>query len=428
MSRGKDRTWLVSLRVAALYLVSSALWIALSDEVVNRLAEDQDDVTRLQTFKGWGWILFTSLLLYALIRQALRASQAAAERSRSESTQLELVLSQVPGIIWTTDKDLIVTSLRGGGLAAVGQEPDDATGTHFLDRVVDPVQREELLKAAHNALEGEEGIYLAEFRGRWLETKIVPLRDATEEPVGILGYGRDITYEKTLMANLEQSAAERNKLLKHLVRAEKDERDRIAAGIHDDSIQVMTAAAMALDLLLTRLEDERSRELAERARASLADAIKRLRTLVFELKPVELDRHGLAAALRQILEQFRTRDGLVYEIDDRIIEGLSSHSRYSIFRVAREAIVNSYKHADPSKIAVHLHPESEGVRVTVEDDGSGFDVSAARGGNHFGLDEMKQRAELAGGWLRVSSRAGGGTCVEFWMPLAEHAAAEEAGP
>lgn len=425
MSRGRDRAWLVSVRVATIYLILSALWIALSDEAVNRIAGSADEVTRIQTFKGWGWILTTSFLLYALIRQALRSSQAAADRFRAERTQLDLVLSQVPDIIFTTDTDLRFTSTRGRGLAVVGREPDAAVGQHISDRIDDPVMRERVEDSFRRALAGEESNYEFEFNEHLFETRVVPLKDSDLRPIGVLGYSRDVTFERSLATQLERSASDRDRLLKHLVRAEKDERDRIAAGIHDDSIQVMTAAAMALDLLLGRLEDERSRELAERARSSLGEAIKRLRNLVFELKPVELDRHGLAAALRQVLEQFRTRDGLVYEIDGGSIEGLSSHSRYSIFRVAREAIVNAYKHSNPSKIEVHLHQESDGVRVTVEDDGSGFDVSAVRDGKHFGLDEMKQRAELAGGWLRVTSQADGGTCVEFWMPLAEHAPAEE---
>lgn len=409
----------MSLRVAGIYLVSAMLWIPLSDAVVARMTDDPQKLTRLQTLKGWSWIFLTSVLLYLLIQQALRSSQAAAERSLTESRQLELVLSQLPGIVWTADKNLIITSSRGGGLGTLGQETDATKGMHLGDPIPDAAQRKQVLEAALRALDGEESSYEIEFNGRRLESKMVPLRGPADEPVGVLGYARDITHEKALVARLEQSATERDKLLKHLVRAEKDERERIASGIHDDSIQVMTAAAMGLDTLIERMEEQETRAIAERSRAAMGEAITRLRTLVFDLKPIDLDRYGLAAGLRSVLEQFRAAAEFEFEVDGYVIEGLDPHMRYAMFRVGREAIVNACKHAAATAIKVRIREEDQGARVTIEDNGIGFDPATRSDGHHFGLDEMTQRSELAGGWFRLKSEVGRGTSVEFWMPLME---------
>lgn len=416
---------LISLRVAGLYLLVSVLWIPLSDAVVNRIAGDRDDLNRLQTIKGWGFLILTSLLLFVLIRQALRRSTEEAGRSRRANAQLELVLSQVPGILMTTDRDLRMTSSRGSGLAKMGLEPDASNGELLSHRLADSGDRERLLEAARQALEGRGSSFVTELRGRWLESTVVPLQDVAGQPSGILGLVQDVTEQREMLKALEASAQERTRLLKHLVNAEKEERERIASGIHDDSLQVITSAGMALDLLQKDLESQRQLELAARARGYLSDAIHKLRALVFELKPVELDEEGLAAGLRQVLERASEDAGFSYEIDDKIISGLSSASRYSVFRIAQEAIMNARKHSEATKLVVRISEVEEGIGVVISDDGSGFDMTQQRQGHHFGLREMRQRAELAGGWCKVSSAPGQGTNVELWMPLIPPDAVEQ---
>src|SRR5688500_3028654 len=97
--------------------------------------------------------------------------------------------------------------------------------------------------------------------------------------------------------SLERATAQRARLLRHVLRAETQERARIAAGIHEDAIQVMSSASMALDLLLSKWDAGPSLEVTHRARALVGDSIRRLRKLVFDLKPVELEEEGLATAL-----------------------------------------------------------------------------------------------------------------------------------
>lgn len=418
MSRSKDRTWLVSLRVAGLYLLSAALWIPLSDAAVNRIADNTADLTRLQTIKGWSWILLTSVLLYMLIQQALRASVESAARAQQTSAELETIMDSLPVILWTANKDLVLTSSRGKALADIGRKPDQDVGRNVKDVVAGVNRESPLLTGIEAVLDGQVLSYESELNGKRYDTVVSPLLSTDGAQLGILSFSIDVTERHNLLEQLRRSAADRDRLLNHLVRAEKDERERIASGIHDDSIQVMTSAAMGLDLLIQRLEDAQSRAMAERARASMSEAIQRLRTLVFDLKPVDLDRHGLAAGLREVLEQFHARADFEYEVQDRVIQGLNSHTRYAMFQIAREAIINACKHSSPSKIKVEIEEEGDGARVAIRDDGVGFDTSTSGSDQrHFGLNEMAQRAEVAGGWFRLTSEVGKGTTVEFWVPL-----------
>jgi signal transduction histidine kinase len=92
-------------------------------------------------------------------------------------------------------------------------------------------------------------------------------------------------------------------------------------------------------------------------------------------------------------------------------------ARVICYRIAQEAIANVRKHARASHVEVVLVSEGGGTRVVIRDDGVGFDPErTAPAPGHLGLPDMRERAELAGGWLRISSAPGSGTVVEFWIP------------
>ena len=90
--------------------------------------------------------------------------------------------------------------------------------------------------------------------------------------------------------------------------------------------------------------------------------------------------------------------------------------RIVLYRIAREALVNVAKHAKASKVWVHLRDLEGGILLRVEDDGT-WVAAGGDEGLRFGVSTMRERAELAGGWLRLSPRPEGGTMVECWIPV-----------
>lgn len=216
---------------------------------------------------------------------------------------------------------------------------------------------------------------------------------------------------------LELADRERQRLLAHLVRVQEDERERIAGDIHDDSVQVMTAVAMRLEMLQGKLADPVLQERHAKLQDTVRLAIARLRHLLFQLHPAALERDGLAAAIEAYLEH--SADTLTdFEVDDRLPAEPPPELRALLYRIVQEAIVNTLKHADASRIDVRLEAADDGFEVTVQDDGAGFDVTDAQvpRHGHLGLRSMRQRAELAGGWLRLDSVPGQGTTVRVWVP------------
>jgi PAS domain S-box-containing protein len=238
---------------------------------------------------------------------------------------------------------------------------------------------------------------------------------------------RDITdrkrAEKELEASFElirRTGRERQELLAHLVRAQEAERLRIASDIHDDSIQAMTAAALRLQRLRKRLTTSTEREALDQLDEAIQGSISRLRHLMFDLRPLALDRAGLAAALRAQLERIQSEAGLEFEVENRLTTEPPSETRVILYRIAMEALVNVRKHARAHRVRVRLEDVDRGWQVQVDDDGDGFEVSS--GGSapgHLGLTAMRERAQMAGGWCRIESRPGSGTSVASWLPAVQ---------
>jgi signal transduction histidine kinase len=219
--------------------------------------------------------------------------------------------------------------------------------------------------------------------------------------------------------DIERRQREQTALMAELVAVEEETRRRVAADIHDDTAQAVAAAGLRLDSLIGDLRDPHVRETAANAREALAEANRRLRRLLFELRPPALDRAGLAAALELFLTDSFSHDGFDWRVEDRLGREPSPEVRAILYRVALEALTNVRKHARAGTVEVVLERRGVGVAVHVRDDGEGFELPApdapAEPG-HIGLVSMRERAEAAGGRFSLTSSPGRGTTVDFWMP------------
>ena len=228
---------------------------------------------------------------------------------------------------------------------------------------------------------------------------------------------------KQSLAQLEIIDAQRRRLLANLVTAQEEERRRIASDVHDDSIQVMAAALMRISLIRQQpLEPVLDAQLAKLQDTS-EQAIQRLRSLLFQLRPPSLDREGLAVALDEYLAQWAPDANIAYRVDNRLDEEVPEHVRAILFRIAQEALTNVRKHAQAAEVTVTLEGRASGIALRIEDDGvgmAGADFGESRVG-HLGLITMRERAELAGGWCRVEGMSLRGTSVEAWIPVSVEA-------
>lgn len=233
---------------------------------------------------------------------------------------------------------------------------------------------------------------------------------------------------------LRRTDAERRRLLAYLAHAQEQERGRIAADIHDDSIQAITAVGIRLEMLKRRLVDPEHLLVLDELEGSVVMSIARLRHLLFELRPPVLDREGLAPALRMYLAEVSRDAGISFTLENRFKSEPPLETRTILYRIALEAFSNVRKHAQARALEVTLEEVEWGFLMRIRDDGQGFALDSASDPlpGHLGLTAMRERAELAGGRWRVISALGAGTTVECWLPASttafeSHTPAEAAG-
>jgi two-component system sensor histidine kinase DegS len=201
-----------------------------------------------------------------------------------------------------------------------------------------------------------------------------------------------------------------------IVQAQEGERQRMAEDIHDGPAQVLTNAIFQVEYLDRMLGDADRAAHAEIAflRDMLRNGLDEVRTFITDLRPPTMD-IGVATALAERAEQLEERHGIVVDVSvDGIDDRLTPTQRASVLRIVQEALQNVRKHAAASKVAIGLEADA----LVIEDNGRGFDLMRLASGTsrNFGLQFMRERAELLGGQLQIESRQGEGTRILLRLP------------
>jgi two-component system, NarL family, sensor histidine kinase DegS len=212
-----------------------------------------------------------------------------------------------------------------------------------------------------------------------------------------------------------------------VVQAQEGERQRMAEDIHDGPAQVLTNALFQveyLDRVIGRESPEARAELAF-LRDLLRGGLDQVRGFIADLRLPAVDVR-VADALADRAQQFEQRHGIAVELDiDGIDDRLTQPALTSVLRIVQEALQNVRKHAAASRVRVSL----EGDTVVIADNGRGFDLLRLASGrtSNFGLQFMRERAELMGAQLQIESRQGEGTRILLRLPAqgARHTTKEE---
>ena len=198
-----------------------------------------------------------------------------------------------------------------------------------------------------------------------------------------------------------------------------EERNRLAREIHDTLAQGMTAVALQLETVDALLEAD---EATEQARAALARALalnranlEEARRSVLDLRAALLEGRSLAQAVRALARDWQAPPRLTVAITGAN-QPLPQRIEVGLYRIIQEALTNTLRHAQATRVSVRLTITPTAVRCVIRDDGVGFDPTQLPEG-HYGLIGLNERARLLGGALRIASSPSTGACLTITVPL-----------
>jgi len=198
----------------------------------------------------------------------------------------------------------------------------------------------------------------------------------------------------------------------------QDERKAIAGYLHDDLAQVLYRMALHLDISEKQLEKgdaTKAHDEISALRVTRDRAMELIRALIRDLHRSPLGRAGLSQSLNSYAHEVERDTGVRIRTDLEDIE-MAAPVQLLCYHVAREAVMNSIKHAEASAITITLEPTADGARLSVADNGKGFDAEAGEPEGHYGLTMMRERAQVAGGTFKIDSAPGRGTTVTADFP------------
>jgi signal transduction histidine kinase len=411
---------------------------------------DGADEQSVVTLAGWTAIAIENARLYgdaerrrADLERAVRSLEATTEIARAVGgeTDLERVLETIAKraralvearslvILLDEGNELVAVAtagelgrhVRGRQIAIEGSTSGQVLRTLRAERVADVSSRLRI-SPGELGVEAEAAMLVPlGFRGRplGLIASFDRLTDgpefSAEDERLLLAFAASAA---TAVATAQSVGEDR---IKHSIQASERERGRWARELHDETLQALGAMHVALSSAL-RGGDEALESAVREAVAQLGDEIDKVRALITELRPAALDEIGLAPALEALALHVEKTQGLDIESEvDLPYQGreqgrLDPELENTVYRVVQESLTNVAKHARAERVVVRVleADAKRSIAVEVADDGVGFDLEHR--GQGFGIVGMRERVELAGGRIEITSSPGGGTTVRVDLP------------
>jgi two-component system sensor histidine kinase DegS len=212
-------------------------------------------------------------------------------------------------------------------------------------------------------------------------------------------------------------------LVVRIIEAQERERQRLSRQMHDGPAQSLTNLILQAEICerLFDTQPERARSELANLTGAVAATFQTVKGFILNLRPMMLDDLGVVPTLRRYVDSFSDNSGVLTHLTVMGKERrLASHKEVTIFRIVQELLNNAVEHGHASSVQINLDIGDELVRVSVEDNGSGFELTdtlASPDADRLGLATMRERVEMLGGQIRFDSGLGRGTKVSFELPV-----------
>lgn len=268
----------------------------------------------------------------------------------------------------------------------------------------------------------EEEMFTINDETKYMDSIKMPFYIRHKDEWGILGISMDITVRKRLLEEQTHLKLEnQKKLMRAVVDTQERERKKIAQDIHDGVGQLLSAASMNLDAVISNASIKPEESL-KTSNELVHQAIQEVRTLTKNLMPNVLKDFGLVEALKKLADIVKNIDGtdIVFNAHGIDIK-LSEQIEINLYRIAQEIINNALKHAGASEISIQLFSRDNVLIIQIEDDGNGFDLhDVLKKHEGLGISSIQNRADLINADLDIDTQPGHGCSYSIVINLEDY--------
>ena len=368
----------------------------------------------------WRVVAVTSIcVLQALLIVWLLITRHKRRRAEEAKKSLAAIVESSDDAILSETLDGTIKSWNAGAEKIYGYTAGEMVGQH-VSILIPPELEHELLRILERIRHGESIDQLETVRltkdGRRIDVSLTisAIKDERGIITGASAVARDITDRKRDQQRLQHLAG-------RLLMLQDEEQQRVAAELHDGLGQNLAIIKnRAIIGLRDQTSQEQAREQLEEIAATATASIVEVREIAHNLRPYELDRLGLVAAIESMIE--RVSDSTAIKLSSNLdrIEGLlSPEAETSVYRIVQEGLNNVIKHSKATAARIEISKTGNQLAIAVEDNGKGIPSPVANGNKArgFGLAGIAERVRVLGGSLAVDSRPSHGTAINIRLEL-----------
>jgi len=354
------------------------------------------------------------------------------ERKRTEETlreinaQLNTLIEAIPDAVYFRDAQNRYLLINKAVEEILGLRKEEIIGK-TSEQLLPQDLFEQCLKSDEEAIKRklicvEEQMSDENGKNIFFETIKFPLLDDQGNIRGLVGISRNITERKRAEEKLLSYQEQLRFLASELSLVEERERRQIAISLHDNIGQTLSLSYIKLGALQELTSSPSLAKSFNEIRELIEQAILYTKTLTSDISPPILYELGFEAAVEWLGEQIQNQYGILFNFEnDKQPKPLNDEIRVTLFHAVRELFINITKHAQAHNAKVFVQREGNEIRINVEDDGVGFDISQinshlGRTGG-FGLFNIRERLNYIGGKLKIESKIGNGTRITLQAPL-----------
>ncbi len=288
-----------------------------------------------------------------------------------------------------------------------------------IEAALDTVPRNDIQESYTAVLDTQQRLFT--MRGQ-LEKLQNNQRNMTRY-VDLLRSMLDVASQAEYEPQAEEDAEPSQPLVVRIIEAQERERLRLSRQIHDGPAQSLTNLILQAEICerLFETDPDRARTELANLRNAVAGTFQKVKGFILSLRPMMLDDLGIVPTMRRYVDSFSDNSGVATHLTITGKERrLASHKEVTIFRIVQELLDNAVEHGHASNIQINLDLGDEVARVSVEDNGSGFEITEALNSpdaDRLGLATMRERIEMLSGQIHFDSGLGRGTKVSFELPV-----------